>query len=131
MNRINPLYLIALSLTIVFISFYLLNNEKISFIEKKDELSSIKQKAKEYKSYKDSWRNEKFVDKTLNSILKNRQFFNQKVLRAKTKNSVKVKIQSSNQKILNAFLNKILNKKLIIKKLEIDKSFINVEIGIN
>jgi len=131
MKRINPLYLIALSLTILFISFYVLNNEKIILIEKKNELNLIIKKAKDYKLYKESWNNEIFVSKTLDNILKNRKFLNQKVLRAKTKNSVKVKILSSDQKILNAFLNKLLNKKLIIKKLEIEKSFINVEIGIN
>ena len=131
MNRINPLYLIALTLTILFLSLYLLNNEKVSFEEKKVELNLIKQKSKDYKSYKESWTNEAFVSKTLDNILKNRQFSNQKVLRAKTKNTVKVKIQSSDQNILNAFLNRILNKKLIIRKLEIEKSFINVEIGIN
>lgn len=131
MNRINPLYIIALTLTVLFISLYSLNKEKITFNEKKDELSLIKKKAKDYKSYKESWINEVFVDKTLNDILKSRQFSNQKVLRAKTKNSVKVKIQSNDQNILNAFLNKILNKKLIIRKLEIEKSFINIEIGIN
>ena len=131
MNRINPLYLIALTLTILFISLYLLNKEKTQVLEKKAELNSITQKAKDYKLYKESWTNEMFVSKTLDNILKNRQFSNQKVLRAKTKNSVKVKIQSSDQKILNAFLNKILNKKLIIKKLEIEKSFVNIEIGIN
>ena len=131
MNRINPLYIIALTLTALFISLYSLNNEKISFNKKKDELNLIKQKSKDYKSYKESWNNESFVDNTLDDILKNRQFLNQKVLRAKTKNSIKIKIQSSNQIILNTFLNKILNKKLIIRKLEIDKSFVNVEIGIN
>jgi hypothetical protein len=131
MNRINPLYLIALTLTVLFISLYLLNNERNLFIEKKDELNLIKQKAKDYKSYKEAWSNEVFVSKTLDKILKNRQFSNQKVLRAKTKNSIKVKIQSSNQNILNSFLNKILNKKLIIKKLQVEKSFVNVEIGIN
>ncbi len=131
MKRINPLYLIALTLTFLFISLYSLNNEKLSFIEKKDELNLIKQKAKDYKSYKESWNNEAFVSKTLDNILKSRQFSNQKVLRVKTKNSVKVKIQSNDQNILNAFLNKILNKKLIIRKLAIEKSFVNVEIGIN
>ena len=131
MNRINPLYLIELTLTILLISLYSLNNEKKSFIEKKDELILIKQKSKDYKSYKESWNNESFVDKTLDDILKSRQFSNQKVLRAKTKDSIKVKIQSTDQNILNTFLNKILNKKLIIRKLELEKSFVNVEIGIN
>lgn len=131
MNRINPLYLIALTLTVLLISLYSLNNEKRSFIQKKDELILVKQKSKDYKSYKESWNNESFVNKTLDDILKSRQFSNQKVLRAKTKNSIKVKVQSTDQNILNTFLNKILNKKLIIRKLELEKSFVNVEIGIN
>ena len=130
MNRINPLYLIALTVTILFISLYSLNNEKTTFIEKKEELKLIQEKSKDYKSYKESWNNEAFVDKTIDNILKSRQFSNQKVLRAKTKNSLKIKIESTNPNILNIFLNKILNKKLTIKKLEIEKSFINVEIGI-
>ena len=130
MNRINPLYLIALTLTILFISLYSLNNQKTIFTEKKEELKVIQEKSKNYKSYKESWNNESFVDKTIDNILKNRQFLNQKVLRAKTKNSLKIKIESTNPNILNIFLNEILNKKLIIRKLEIEKSFINVEIGI-
>jgi hypothetical protein len=130
MNRINPLYLIALTFTVLFISFYLLNNEKNLFTEKKNELVLIKQKAKDFKSYNKSWNNESFINKTLDNILRSRQFLNQKVLRAKTKNSIKVKIQSTNQNILNTFLNKILNKKLSIKKLQIEKNFVNVEIGI-
>lgn len=130
MKRINPLYLIALVITLLFISIYSLNNKKENYSLKKNELNLIKQKAKDFQSYKNTWKNQVFVNETLNTILKNRQFTNQKVLRVETKNSVKVKIQSNDQNILNAFLNKILNKKLIIRKLEIEKSFINVEIGI-
>ena len=37
---------------------------------------------------------------------------------------------SDSKNILNGFLNKILNKKLIIKKLELDKSYIDLEIGL-
>jgi hypothetical protein len=131
MNRLNPLYIIGLALTILFLSFYLLNNEKINFNDKKVALLKIKSQAKDFKDYKKNWNNEKFVTKTLDNILNSRAFSNQKILRAKTKNTIKVKVQSTNQRILNSFLNKILNKNLIIKKIDLEKNSINIEIGIN
>ncbi|MAC85062.1 MAG: hypothetical protein CL624_13110 [Arcobacter sp.] len=131
MNRLNPLYIIALISTVLFVSLYSLEDEKKSFYEKKDELNLIIQKSKDYRMYKETWNNESFVDNTIDNILKSRQFSNQKILRVKTKNSLKIKIQSTDQNILNIFLNKILNKKLIISKLEVEKSFVNVEIGFN
>lgn len=130
MKRLNPLYIIALFVTIVFVSFYLLANEKKEYSSKVTEFNKIQIKAKEFKDYKSNWNNEKFVNKTLDQILRSRTFSNQKVLRVKNRDRIKVKLQSSNPKILNSFLNKVLNKKLIIKKLEIDKNYINLEIGL-
>lgn len=57
-------------------------------------------------------------------------FLDQKILRAKVNNVIKLKIESNDPKILDNFLNKILNKPLQINKLELDKSFINLEIGV-
>lgn len=130
MNRLNPLYVIALSFTIVFVSFFLLNTESKNYDLKIKEFNTISVKAKEYKQFKASWNNKSFVNKTLNQILRSSTFKNQKVLRVNGKNSIKLKMISSNQKILNSFLNKLLNKKLIIKKLELDKSYIDLEIGL-
>ncbi|WP_108064278.1 hypothetical protein [Poseidonibacter lekithochrous] len=130
MNRLNPLYVIALSFTIVFVSFFLLNTESKNYDLKTKEFNIIAVKAKEYKQFKASWNNKSFVNKTLNQILRSSTFKNQKVLRVNGKNSIKLKMISSNQKILNSFLNKLLNKKLIIKKLELNKSYIDLEIGL-
>lgn len=130
MNRLNPLYVIALSFTIVFVSFFLLNTESKNYDLKTKEFNTIAVKAKEYKQFKASWNNKSFVNKTLNQILRSSTFKNQKILRVNGKNSIKLKMISSNQKILNSFLNKLLNKKLIIKKLELDKSYIDLEIGL-
>ena len=63
-------------------------------------------------------------------ILKNKIFSNQKILKASTNELIKLKIESDDPKILDNFLNKILNKELAIKKLEIEKRYINLEIGI-
>lgn len=130
MNKLNPIYIIALFATILFVSFFLLGNEKEIYSKKLNEVNEIEIKSKQFKEYKSNWNNERFVNKTLDKILKSRIYSNQKVFRVKTKNVIKVKMQSSDPKILNSFLNKILNKKLIIKKLELDKSFINLEIGL-
>jgi len=129
MKRLNPLYLLALFATVVFISFFLLNEESKQYSEKVREFNNLQVKAKEYRDFKSSWDNKSFVNKTLNQILKSRTFRSEKVLRVETKNSVKIKLISQNQKVLNSFLNKVLNKKLIIKKLELNKSYIDLEIG--
>lgn len=130
MNRLNPLYIILLFLTIVFLSFFILNEEKNSFEGKVKELALIQVKTKDFKELKSSWSNKDFVNTNLDQILKNRMFSNQKVLRVATNEVVKLKIQSSEPKVLDAFLNKILNKQFIIKKLELEKTYINLEIGI-
>jgi hypothetical protein len=57
-------------------------------------------------------------------------FKNEKITKTSTKESIKIKIESSNPQVLDNFLNRFLNKQLIMKKIEIDKNFINLEIGV-
>ena len=130
MKRLNPLYIISLFMTILFISIFLLSEQKDLLKEKTEELNQIQIKAKEYKSLKNSWNNEKYANETLDLILKNKMFSNQKILKASTNELLKLKIQSDDPKILDSFLNKVLNKELAIKKLEIEKRYIDLEIGI-
>lgn len=130
MNRLNPLYVILLFVTIVFLSFYTSNNEKKSYIEKLDEIKILQTKAFEFKSLVDTWTNEKYINNTLDEILKSQIFVNQQITRTTTKESIKIKIASSNQQVLDAFLNKILNKQLIIKKIVLDSNSIDLEVGI-
>lgn len=130
MKRLNPLYIILLFVTIVFISFFMLNEEEKNFNQKIKDLNSFESKTKDFKELKTSWSNKEFVNSNLDQILKNRMFSNQKVLRVATKDIVKVKIESSDPKVLDNFLNKILNKQFIIKRLELQKSYISLEIGV-
>ena len=131
MKRLNPLYIISLFATIFIISIFTLNKEKENFKEQSEQLNVYTIKAKEYKNLKESWTNKDFVNSNLDQILKNKVFVNEKITKTSTKELVKIKIESSDYKILDNFLNKILNKQFVIKKLEIEKSFINLEIGIN
>ena len=131
MNRLNPLYIIGLFLTILFISFYLLSTSKDEFLNKNIEYLNMDKNAKDYKSFQSTWNNKVYVNNTLNQILKNKIYTNLKILRVETKNSIKLKVTSSDEKILNDFINKILNKQVIIKKLDIEKTYINIELEIN
>ena len=130
MNRLNPLYLILLSLTIVFVSFFSLSNEKKFYLEKVDESKLLQQKASEYLSFIGHWKDEKFINKTIDDILKNSLFKNEQITKTTSKESIKIRIESSNQQVLDNFLNRFLNKQLMIKNLEIDKNFINLEVGL-
>ena len=116
MKRLNPLYIISLFMTILFISIFLLSEQKDLLKEKTEELNQIQIKAKEYKSLKNSWNNEKYANETLDLILKNKMFSNQKILKASTNELLKLKIQSDDPKILDSFLNKVLNKRCSYKK---------------
>ena len=130
MNRLNPLYLVLLFLTLVFISFFSLLNEKKLYLEKVDESRLFEQKASEYQSLISYWKNEKFINKTIDEILKNSLFKNEQITKTASKESIKIKIESSNPQVLDNFLNRFLNKQLIIKNLEIDKNFISLEVGL-
>lgn len=130
MNRLNPLYLVLLFLTLVFISFFSLSNEKKLYLEKVNESRLFEQKASEYQSLISYWKNEKFINKTIDEILKNSLFKNEQITKTASKESIKIKIESSNPQVLDNFLNRFLNKQLIIKNLEIDKNFISLEVGL-
>lgn len=130
MNRLNPLYVILLFITITFISFYSSSNEKSLYSEKIEEAKNLQIKALEFKNLVNSWTNEKYINSTLNEILKSQVFENQQIIKTVTKENIKIRIESTNPQVLDTFLNKILNKQLIIKKLEMQSSFIDLEIGI-
>ena len=130
MNRLNPLYIILLFVTFTFLSFYISSNQKESYLEKLNEVKTLQAKALEFKSLVNTWTNEKYINNTLDEILKSQIFANQQITKTATKESIKIKIQSANPQVLDTFLNKILNKQLIIKKLELNVNFIDLEVGI-
>ena len=129
MNKINPLYILALMLTLVLLSFQQLNEQKNSFYEKAKEFENLKEKAKEYRHLSSSWASKENTVKTLNQIVNSAQFRKHKILKVETQKNLKVKIESKDSKVLNNFLNRVLNKQLIIDKMELQKDYIALEIG--
>ena len=130
MNRLNPLYIILLFITIVFLSFYSISNEKNAYYKKVQETKELESKALEFKNSVNTWTSEKYVNNILDEILKSQIFTKEQISKRSTKELIKIKIDSTNPEVLDIFLNKILNKQLIIKKMQLDKNSINLEIGI-
>lgn len=129
MKRLNPLYIILLFVTFAFLSFYTSSNQKEAYIEKLNEVKNLQIKALEFRNLVNTWRNEKYINSTLDEILRSQIFANQQITRTSTKESIKIRIHSVNPQVLDTFLNKILNKQLIIKKLELNTNFIDLEVG--
>ena len=79
-----------------------------------------------FSKYLEKW---KYINSTLDEILRSQIFANQQITRTSTKEAIKIRIHSVNPQVLDTFLNKILNKQLIIKKLELNTNFIDLEVG--
>lgn len=129
MKRLNPLYIILLFVTFAFLSFYTSSNQKEAYIEKLNEVKNLQIKALEFRNLVNTWRNEKYINSALDEILRSQIFANQQITRTSTKEAIKIRIHSVNPQVLDTFLNKILNKQLIIKKLELNTNFIDLEVG--
>ena len=128
-NRINPIYIVLLLIILVFVSYSLVNTEKNNRVINNNQLSVTLKKVDEYNEYKKNWYNKEKVLSELNLILKSSSFKNKKQLKVETKNTIKIKLESANSKDLTKFLNKILNNKFLINKLELNKNFVFIEIG--
>lgn len=130
MNRLNPLYIILLFITTVFLSFYSISNKKNAYYKKVEETKQLEIKALEFKNLLNAWTSEKYIHSTLDEISKSQIFAKEQILISATHELIKIKIDSANPEILDIFLNKVLNKQLIIKKMQLDKNSVNLEIGI-
>ncbi|MFX4219281.1 hypothetical protein ACOL3B_10345 [Aliarcobacter butzleri] len=130
MNRINPLYIIGLFLVLVLISFISLSNQKNLFYNKINQFSDLEIKFKEYYDISNFWKNEKYINETIDEILNSSLLKNENIVKIVTKDNIKLKLETTSEQNLDSFLNMILNKQLIIRKLEIKRTMVNVEIGL-
>jgi len=130
MNKLNPLYILGLIITIFIVSFSLLSNEKEAYKNSVKSYENIKTKSKDFKEYKQTWFDKNKVKRKVDNIVKNSTFRKEKILKIEKSNIIRLKIESGNPRVLNKFLNRILNEKLILKKLDVQKRSISMEIGI-
>lgn len=129
MSRLNPIYILALAVTIFIISLTMFINKKSDFENLSKSYTLINSKAKTFNEYKTTWFDKNRVRNSLDKILKSSSFRNEKVLKHEDSNLIKVKLQSKNQRVLDQFLNRVLNDKFIIRKLQLEKDSIYLEVG--
>ncbi len=130
MNRINPLYLLLLSFVIVFISLSMLTSEKNQLMSKSEESIVFEKMSVNFIGLKKEWFNKNEIKKQIN-ILTN-EFKSRKVdisTLFEDKKAV-IKLNSQNKSIIESFVNKLLNNKFLINKLEISKNSVLVEVSI-
>jgi hypothetical protein len=128
MNKLNPIYILALLFICFIISYILVSSKKKEYVSSSLNYTNISVKVQDFKDYKSTWFNTKQVSKRIDFILKSSTFRKEKILKTQVKNIIKIKIESKKQRVLDKFLNRILNEKVIIKRIDIQKKYINLEI---
>ena len=71
-----------------------------------------------------------FFNTSVYAILKNKTMQTAKITKSKAVNYIAIRVESNESRVLDYFLNKVLNKPFIIKKLELNKNYIDLQIGI-
>jgi len=130
MNRINPLYILALFLVLALYSFTVVKDKEQDFLSHNAEFNQLLTKAKEYKKLKSNNIDRNKVIKTINQITTDSRFKKAKITTNKSKKSISLKIKTDDFRLLNKFVNRVLNEKLSILKLEIKRNKINMDIGL-
>ncbi len=130
MNRLNPLYILLSFIIIIIITYIFLENKKSTYFEKIDESEKLELKIQEYSNVINFYKNLNFINRTIDEILNSTTFRTEDIVKISTKETILIKFNSMSQEKLDSFLNSILNKQLIIKKLELNTNSIDVEVGL-
>ena len=130
MNRINPLYILLFFSVLALYSFVLVNNKEKDFIQKSKDHNDFVMKAKEYSDLKTNNLNKNAVIRIINSITSNAQFRKENIKTSQSKKSIRLSMETNQPDILNKFINRVLNERLFILKLEIKVDRINLEVGL-
>jgi len=129
MNRINPLYFLCLFITLFIVSIFITNKEVDIYKENLKEFEFVKTNAYKYSVVNNSWINKVIIEEKINSILNHNRIKKAKILKINNDTNIKIKVESKDSNLLNLFLNKLLNENFFIKRLEIKREYISVEIG--
>lgn len=130
MNRINPLYLLLLSFIIVFISLSMLASEKNLFLSKIEESRLFEKMSVDFIALKKEWFDKNEIKKQINVLTNNSKFRKADIITTFEDKKAVIKLNSQDKNIIESFVNKILNNKFLINKLEISKTSVFVEVSL-
>lgn len=129
-NKINPIYLLA-SLFIIFIISFTMKNSYFNALENnKQEFKDFKTDAKKYLDIKNNWSNLKKSGMSISNIISDKSFKNSKIIQNSNATSIQIQIEDKDLNVLSKFLTKVLNEKLLIKNLLIQKDKISFEVEV-
>jgi len=120
MNRINPLHILLLLLTIIIFLIVQLTHQKENFMHEKSALSETQKMAEEIKGLKYLYANKNKTKKTLRRILKQVSLV-KKIVQKPTKDGVKLTATSLQLKEVNRLTTKIFNEGFHVTMLKIKK----------
>ena len=127
MKKLDPLYIMLLSLVVLIVSIVLFNKSINSVKQTQDELISINNIALSYSQMKKDWGSSQHTIKTMDKIIASVgiKTIDKKI----TNKKIKIKIDKLSLKKIDKFINKILNEKLNILKLNISGTSLDLEVG--
>jgi len=128
MKKLDPLYVILLSIVVLIVSIILFNSSIKKLNKSQDELKNISLIAINYSNMKNDWNDKKNTIIKIDQIIRSLKI--KRIDKKITKKKIKIKIEDVSSNNLDKFINKVLNKKLNILKLDITNNSISLEVGI-
>ena len=128
MKKLDPLYVILLSIVVLIVSIILFNSSIKKLNKSQDELKNISLIAINYSNMKNDWNDKKNTIIKIDQIIRSLKI--KRIDKKITNKKIKIKIEDVSSNNLDKFINKVLNKKLNILKLDITNNSINLEVGI-
>ncbi len=130
MNRINPLYILFLFITFAIISFSMVKDVKSEFNNNVKKSLSFNKMAIEYASLKNNWFDKREIQRKINNLRNEIKVKNGKLEISISKKIAIIKLHTNEKEVIAKFVNKILNKKLLINKLDITRNQVFVEVNL-
>ena len=128
MKNINPLFLLIASLIVLFIAIFSFNKAQKQLLIEQEEYQEFKQLSLRYNKQRDTFSNGTNIIKRIQKLLLNSNIRNAEILHKNKK--ITIKISSLNINLVQKFINKILNERFNIIKLNIIQDKITLEIGV-
>lgn len=121
MNRLNPLYIIALALFVAFFSLVKLQNVKTEIQQTQKSVDEKVKIAKELGSLKKVYSDKTKIKRALEKILRYSTIQKANISKEYRKSGVTLKVESINLVALNALMGKLLNGSFAIEKLNVKR----------
>ncbi len=127
-NKINPLYILIVTICLFLYSIIELNLSNDNLLQIKEENKNFIKIATKYNTLQKAWGINNNIQKRCENFLKLSGIRDAHI----TTNTkiIKIKIRNADLKSLDKFMNKLLNKTIIILNFSLTKNSLDLEIGL-